>query len=185
LKTAIADSRIDYSGRELRSRWIAERFGLEGDAMVAFRGACKVEGADLVDLEDFELGNTVAGEDMLHFIVEIFGPGLLGITLGQRLLCSIVREVANSAIEGAPVKRKGDDLFVGKGKLSVSVATVSPISGLIHLGINIGRKGVPVEAACLCDLGIDHRWFAAQVIARFAEEVDSCVRASFKVRPVR
>jgi len=185
MKTRIAQARIDYSGRELRSRWIAEQFQLEGDAMVAFRGACRVEGADLVDLEDLELGNIVAGEDMLHFIVEIFGVGLLGITLAQRLLCGIARDVANSAVAGDPVLRRGDDLFVGTGKLSVSVATVSPVSGLIHLGINVGKKGVPVEAACLKDLGIDHRWFAEQVVARFADEVESCVRASFKVRPVR
>jgi len=184
MKTLMARAKTDYSGRQLRSRWIAEQFGLEGDAVVAFRGSCRVEGRDLVDLEDFELGNIVAGRDMLHFIVEIFGLGLLGITLAQRLLCGIAREVANSAVEGDPVERTGDDLFVGKGKLSVSVATVSPVSGLIHLGINIGREGVPVEAACLGDLGIDHAWFAGQVMSRFAEEIDSSIKASFKVRRV-
>lgn len=184
MKTGMATAGIYYSGRELRSRWIAEQFGLEGDAIVAFRGACRVEGGDLVDLEDFEAGNIVAGRDMLHFIVEIFGLGLLGITLAQRLLCSIAREVANSSAEPGPVERKGDDLFVGNGKLSVSVATVSPVSGLIHLGINVTKEDVPVEAACLNDLGIDPARFADRLMSRFAEEVDSSIRASFKVKRV-
>jgi hypothetical protein len=184
VKARLIEERVDYTGRELRSRWIAGRAGLEGDAIAAFRGACLVTGADLVDLEDFELGNIVAGDDMLHFIVELCGLSLVGITLAQRLLCSITRDVLNEGVGRPAVERRGDDLFLGRGKLSVSVATVSPASGLIHLGLNITTAGVPVEAACLADLGLDHRWVAGEVLGRFAAEVDSVVRASRKVRPV-
>lgn len=184
MRTRLIEERVDYSGRELRSRWIAERAGLEGDAIVAFRGSCLVRGGDLVDLEDLELGNIVAGEDMLHFIVEIRGLSLVGVTFAQRLLCSITQGVLNSGVGRPAVERRGDDLFLGRGKLSVSVATVSPLSGLIHLALNITTAGVPVEAACLADLGLDHKWVAGEVLQRFADEVDSVVRASGKVRPV-
>jgi hypothetical protein len=150
-----------------------------------------VTGADLVDLEDFEAGNIVAGRDMLHFIVEIEGLCLAGITFTQRLLCATVVEILNSAVGagdkggvGTRVERRGDDLFVGEGKLSVSVATVSSRSGLIHLALNVTTDGVPVKAACLTDLGVDPGWLAGEVLARFAAEVDSCHRASLKVRPV-
>ena len=40
--------------------------------------------------------------------------------------------------------RKGDDLFLGEGKLSVSIATASPVSTLIHLGVNEDASGAPV-----------------------------------------
>jgi hypothetical protein len=180
----LMEERIDYTGRELRSRWIMERCGIEGDAIVAFRGSCMVTGEDLVDREDFALGNIVAGDDMLHFIVEIFGLGLLGVTLAQRLLCSIAQGVLNSSVGRPAVERRGDDLFLGSGKLSVSVATVSPVSGLIHLGLNITTAGVPVEAASIADLGVDHRWVAEEVLSRFAGEIDSSLKATYKVRPV-
>jgi hypothetical protein len=191
VKTKLADERIDYTGRELRSGWLAERLGIEGDAIGAFRGSCMVSGGDLVDLEDLEAGNIVAGQDMVHFIVEMEGLCLAGITLAQRLLCSMVQEILNSAGRGAgaggagaKVERRGDDLFVGEGKLSVSVATVSPKSGLIHLGLNVSTGGVPVKAACLTDLVVGPSWLAERVLARFAAEVDSCGKASAKVRPV-
>jgi hypothetical protein len=184
MKTRLIEARVDYTGRELRSGWIAERAALEGDAIVAFRGSCMVTGKDLVDLEDFELGNVVAGEDMLHFIAEIVGLGLVGVTYAQRVLCSIAQGILNSGVGRPAVERRGDDLFLGSGKLSVSVATVSPVSGLIHLGLNITTAGVPVEAACLADLGLDHKWVAGEVLRQFADEVDSVVSASRKVRPV-
>jgi hypothetical protein len=82
------------------------------------------------------------------------------------------------------VERRGDDLFVGDGKLSVSVATVSTISGLIHLGLNITCEGVPVKAASLDDIGVDYAALARKILTMFAEEIDSCRDASKKVRPV-
>lgn len=184
MKTRFVDQPVDYSGRELRSHWIMERFGIVGDSMVSFTGSCSVSGEDLVDREDYAQGNVVAGERMLHFIVEIFGVRMPGIVFAQRLLCTIVNDLVDSACGRPTVTRTGDDLFVGDGKLSVSVATVSPVSGLIHLGLNISTEGVPVKAAALDDLGVDHVALARRVLARFAEEVDSCLDASRKVRPV-
>jgi hypothetical protein len=184
VKTEFARERIDYSGKELRSRWLMERFGLVGDSIVAFAGSCSVKGEDLVDREDFMLGNTVEGDLMLHFIAEIFGVGLPGIVFAQRLLCTIVRGLIDGACGKATVERSGDDLYVGEGKLSVSVATASAVSGLIHLGLNITTKGVPVKAAGLADLGIDYKWLAHEVLSRFAEEIDTCLDAAGKVRPV-
>jgi hypothetical protein len=184
VKTKFVEERIDYSGRELRSYWLTEVFGMVGDAVAAFAGSCRVSGKDLVDREDFALGNTVEGDHMLHFIAEIFGVGLPGIVFAQRLLCAIARELIDCACGRAVVERRGDDLYVGEGKLSVSVATVSPVSGLIHLGLNITKDGVPVEAASLDELGVEYGPLARQVLSRFAQEVDTCLDAAGKVRPV-
>ena len=184
MKGRFAEERVDYTGRELRSHWLMERFGMVGDAIAAFTGSCKVTGEDLVDREDFMLGNTVEADRMLHFIVEIFNTGLPGIVFAQRLLCSIVRDLINSTCGREVVDRRGDDLYAGDGKLSVSVATVSAVSGLIHLGLNISVDGVPVKAASLDDLGVDHAAIGEQVLSEFTREVDTCLEASRKVRPV-
>jgi hypothetical protein len=184
VKTRFTDDEIDYTGKQLRSHWIMERFGISGDAVVCFVGSCGVSGEDLVDREDFLLGKTVEGDRMLHFIGEVFGVGLVGITFAQRLLCTIVEKVLNSAAGKQLVERRGDDLYVGEGKLSVSVATVSPVSGLVHLGLNITKAGVPVSAASLSELGVDYRRVAQAVLSGFAAEIDSCLEASRKVRPV-
>jgi len=184
MEYTLADERMDYSGAELRSHFIRDAFGLSGDSMVAFRGACRVSGERLVDLEDFRAGETVWGDDMLHFIVEIFGVNLSHITALQRLLCALARDVVNSAAGGPVVKRSGDDLFVGDGKLSVSVATVSPVSGLIHLGLNVRTDGVPVEAACLEDLGLEPGAVAMELMSQFTRELESVEAAAGKVRPV-
>jgi hypothetical protein len=183
MRTLFVQDRIDYTGRELRSHWIMERCGLVGDAAVGFVGSCDVSGDDLVDLEDRSLGNTVTGERMLHFIVELFGVTLTGIVFAQRLLCVAGRE-AVAAASGVTVRRDGDDLFVGTGKLSVSVATVSPVSGLIHMGLNITKDRVPVEAACLEDLKIDPPGLAGEILASFAQEIDGSLEAARKVKPV-
>ena len=175
---------MDYTGVELRSGFIRDAFGLAGDSIVAFRGACRVSGERLVDLEDFRAGETVWGDDMLHFIVEIFGVNLSHITALQRLLCTLARDVVDSAAGGPVVERRGDDLFVGDGKLSVSVATISPVSGLIHLGLNVRTEGVPVRAACLDDLGLEPGAIALELMGRFKEEIESIEAATRKVRPV-
>lgn len=183
MKTLFVTDRIDYTGRELRPHWIMERCGLVGDAAVSFMGSCDVSGEDLVDLEDRALGNTVAGDRMLHFIVELFGIALPGIVFAQRLLCAAAKDAIEAAVRVA-IRRDGDDLFVDTGKLSVSVATVSPVSGLIHMGLNIAKDGVPVEAACLEDLKVDPTVLAEEVLASFAREIDGALEAAKKVRPV-
>ena len=50
--------------------------GLRGDAAVAFVGPVKVCDEDLVDLADKLDGLFIAGDRMLHVIVESFGPDL-------------------------------------------------------------------------------------------------------------
>lgn len=184
MRCRLARVRMDYTGAELRSHFIRDRFGVEGDCIASFRGACRVSGERLVDLEDFRAGVTVWGDDMMHFIVEMFGADLPHVTAVQRLLCAAAKDVVDGKAGRLTVERRGDDLYVGKGKLSVSVATVSPVSGLIHLGLNITTQGVPVEAACLSDLGLDAEEVASEVMKKFVEEVASLEGAARKVRPV-
>ena len=61
--------RQDYDGRQLRPHFLRKRFGVHGDAAVAFRGACDVRGEALVDLADREDGLFIRSGDMLHVLV--------------------------------------------------------------------------------------------------------------------
>jgi len=184
LGTALVKERIDYTGRELRSHFIRERTGIETDGLIAFIGGCRVEGDALVDLEDSEAGDFIAAERMLHFIGEHFAVGPREGNLRLRLLVAIVRELIERETAGTAVERRGDDLFAGGRKLSVAVSTVSPVSSLMHLGVNIDPAGAPVEAVGLEELGVDPLGLAGAVLERYGAECRSIEIALRKVRGV-
>lgn len=179
--------RLAYSGRELRPHFIRTHFKVAGDAAVSFRGPCDVRGGALVDLEDRELGLFIHSADMVHFLVEIFGSDLTSMVLLQRLLATIVADRVRSALDpaiAAEVRREGDDVYVRSGKLSVSIATVSAVSSLIHFGVNVDTEGTPVPTAGLGPLGIDPAVFARGVLEDLRDEVRGVGSALVKVRPV-
>lgn len=182
--TAISEADERYDGSQLRAHWIYDRFGIAGDAAVAFFGAADVRGESLVDLADRRDGLFIASDRMLHVIVERFGPGLERAVVTQRLLVHLTRELlADHGVTG--LRRSGDDLFVGAGKLSVSIATVSGVSSLVHLGINVVASGAPVPVAALAALDLKERPFAAELLERFRDEIAAMAHAATKVRAVR
>ena len=71
-------------------------------------------------------------------------------------------------------------------KLSVSIATKSITSVLIHTGLNILSEGAPVKASGLkSELGIDNiKEFAQTVMQRYADEIEDIILAGTKVRGV-
>jgi hypothetical protein len=175
-------SRIDYDGSQLRAHWILDRTGVCGDALVAFRGACAVVAAEMADLEDLG-GVGIAGADMVHFVWESFtAPDLLLAVHRQRLLAAQAFEVLHELAPAAVLHRDGDDLFVGTGKLSISIATVTAVSSLIHFAVNATPGGAPVRTATLQELAVEPEAFAARLLQRAAAEQDSIVRARAKVR---
>ena len=174
---------IPYTGRELRSGWVADTTGIEGDALVAFVGPCEVPLEHMVDVEDIRRGVPIKAARMLHFLAEHFDTDLARTVLRQRLLVCRAAEILNQA-SAQHVRRNGDDLFVGERKLSVSIATASPVSTLIHLGLNIDPSGAPVPAIGLDELGVPVAEVAEQIMAAYVEEMQSCRTAHNKVRRV-
>ena len=77
-------------------------------------------------------------------------------------------------------------MMIDGKKLSVSIATKSITSVLIHTGLNIISDGAPVAASGLTsELGIkDVKEFAIEVMKRYSAEIDDIVLASTKVRGV-
>lgn len=173
-----------YDGRQLRSLFAYRSFRLPGDSIVGFAGPCRVSGHDLVDQEDALAGDHIISEWMLHFLVEHFGCGLEMAVWRQRLLVNIARE-AVAEHSGVWARRQGDDLYVGERKLSVSIATVSPVSALIHLGLNVRPGETPVPAVGLAELGVaDEAGLGEAVMRAYAREVEDVQMACCKVRAV-
>ncbi len=175
---------LAYTGHELRPHFLLERLGVQGSALSAFRGACKVDTAELVDWEDRLAHDRIEARSMVHFLGEFFGLTLREGVLFQRLLMAIMRDEIQAVIPQIAVHRDGDDLFALERKLSVSIVTASPVSILLHAGINIDPVGAPVPAIGLAELGIDPVTWSERVLRRVSEEWDSMDWACTKVRPV-
>ena len=184
MKTKFIDKEIKYIGSQLAPHWIYKNFNIQGDAIVAFIGECEVKLTEMVDIEDVINNEPIYSKYMLSFISEQFGIGLIEGVLRQRLLITIIKELLEA--RGIFVVRNGDDLMINDRKLSVSIATKSITSVLIHTGLNILSEGAPVKAAGLeSELGIkDVREFALEVMDRYAAELTDIVLASTKVRGV-
>jgi len=182
MNTRWLDDCLTYDGSQLRAHWILAYAGLAGDAAVAFRGPCSVSLAEMADLEDVD-GPGIAADDMVHVIWECFSfPDLLLAVHRQRLLSAQAADVLRELQPELRIDRDGDDLFVGAGKLSVSIATRSPLSALLHLGVNASAGGAPVPTATLAEMGVDPREFGVLLLRRIADEQESMATARAKVR---
>lgn len=184
MKTKLIEEEIKYIGSQLAPHWIYKNFKLQGDAIVAFIGECEVKLTEMVDIEDVINNEPIYSKLMLSFITEQFGVELVEGVFRQRLLICIIKELLEE--RGVFVVRNGDDLMINNRKLSVSIATKSTTSILIHTGLNILSEGAPVKASGLTsELEIeDVREFALEVMKRYSEEIEDIKLASTKVRGV-
>ena len=184
MKTKFIDEEIKYIGSQLSPHWIYKNFNLQGDAIVAFQGECKVDLSEMVDIEDVINKEPIYSKYMLSFISEQFGVGLSEGVFRQRLLMCIIKELLEE--KNVFVVRNGDDLMIDGKKLSVSIATKSITSVLIHTGLNILSEDAPVNASGLkSELGIDDtKAFAIEVMNRYASELEDIALACTKVRGV-
>lgn len=183
MKTYFSEKKQDYDGSALSPLYAYLQHKIHGDSIVAFVGACDVSLDHMVDAEDFVVNAQIKSDHMLHFIVEIFGQNLMTAVSLQRLLVSIAQGILPKNL-----RRDGDDLYLDSNqkslKLSVSIASVSAVSAMIHLGINIKNDGTPVPTCCLQDLNVDPKTFALELMKKFSEEYVSIVGATQKVHPL-
>lgn len=182
-KTHWTDESITYDGSQLRPHWILERFGIADDAIVAFLGPCDVDFGHMIDVEDRLASSRIASKYMLHFIIEHFDSGLDVAVLRQRLLMARMAQCLNRRMGALVVRRDGSDLYDGDRKLTVSIATASPVSMLIHAGINVISEGTPVPTRGLADYDIDPREFGQEMLLAYAGEIASARHARCKARP--
>lgn len=184
MKYKFVDNEIKYEGYQLAPHWIYKNFKIQGDATVAFCGECEVKLTEMVDIEDVINAEPIYSKNMLSFISEQFNVDIVEGVFRQRLLICIIKEALER--RGIQPVRSGDDLYLGDKKLTVSIATKSLTSILIHTGVNINSEGAPVKACGLeNDLGIsDVKDLALEVLQKYSEELEDIVMASTKVRGV-
>ena len=184
MKTLFTDNEIKYIGSQLQPHWIYKNFNIQGDAIVAFCGECDVHLSEMVDIEDVINNEPIYSKYMLNFITEQFNVELVEGVFRQRLLMCIIKEALES--RGFLVKRDGDDLFINNKKLSVSIATKSLTSVLIHTGLNILSDDAPIPVSALkSDLNIeDVKGFALEIMEKYSQEIENIKLASTKVRGV-
>jgi hypothetical protein len=184
IKSHLIREHITYTGSELRSHWIMDKTGVIGDAIVSFQGAADVSTDRLVDLIDVQEEAPIWSRLMLHFIVEHFGMPLEQAVARQRLLIAVLAEELRRNAKARKLERKGDDLYDGNRKLSVSIAAASPVSSCIHVGLNVDREGTPVPTIGLADYNVDAVRFATKVMRQYVEEHNAMAIACAKVRPI-
>lgn len=183
MKSIFIDKEIEYTGKELSPHWIYRNFKLQGSAIAAFIGSVRVSLSEMVDIEDVINNEPISSDKMLNFIIEDFEANLETMISNQRLFICIIKEVFEEC--GKTLVRQGDDLFYNGKKLSVSIATKSLTSSLIHTALNIVPTGAPIEVSALNDMGItDIKAFALRVMEKFTDEIQSMNLAKSKVRGV-
>lgn len=176
---------IRYEGTQLASHFAYRNFKISGDSIVAFEGPVDVRLTEMVDLEDVINREPISSDRMLNFIVELFDLDLKGTICLQRLLTAIACEESNRALNGIRVERKGDDLYFDGRKLSVSIATSSPVSTMIHFAMNIEKTGAPIPVSCLKEMGLEPREFGNNILRLFTEEFNAIRFARVKVNWVK
>lgn len=185
MKYIVRNKLLNYDGSQLQSLFAYKNFGLMGDSISVFRGSCRVELNEMVDMEDVLAQDWIYSEDMLHFIVEHFEMDLEKTIIRQRLLIATIKE----ELEKLGVKtlsRSGDDLYEEDKKLSVSISTLSPVSTLIHCGLNVSSKNTPIPTVGLDNLQIHNVLSLGESVARrYCNEVLSMRLARCKVRGVQ
>lgn len=185
MKTKFIQEQIKYDGTQLSPHFIYKNYQMMGDSIVSFIGPCEVKLTEMVDIEDVVNNEPIYSEKMLHFICEIFNSDLIRGVYMQRLLITTIKEQLETKYNKV-ITRSGDDLFVDNGKLSVSIATKSQTSVLIHTALNITTDNTPVKTSGLeTNLGITNiEKLANKIMIAFKEEVKDIYLATTKVRGV-
>lgn len=180
--TRVLEIGVGYDGTALAPHWIYRQTAMLGDALVAWEGPADVRLDEMVDLEDVLAKAPIASPRMLHFLGEWFVDSLeLGI--GYQLMLVVTLKEALEARGVGPLLRRGNDLYFDGRKVSVSIATKSPVSVLVHFGVNVETEGTPVPTAGLAEWGIEPRALAADVLQRFEAELHRWHKARVKVLP--
>ncbi|MDR1721872.1 MAG: DUF366 family protein [Methanobrevibacter sp.] len=180
------DDSFLYDGSQIDSNWAFKELRIKGSSVITWIGGMNIDPSNLKDFED--VGLEISASSMAHFIVELFDvqpANLLVAYLRQRILVSILNEELLS--RGIPSSRKGDDIYIGSSKLTVSIASASLSSMKIHFGINLTHEGTPDDVDAiglyqLLDVNGDKVFnssnildFISKVANKFIDELNTIV----------
>ncbi len=188
MQTYFIEKSLTYDGSQLRSLFAYLDYGVLGPSIVSWVGPCSIPFEHMVDGEDLLAKALIQGDEMLHFIVEIFDRDLFSGVALQRMFAAIAKDYlevkAANTLGSLRLIREGDDIYLGEKKLSISISTKSPVSTMIHFAMNVTNKGTPVQTLSLGDLKLDPVRVAEDLMNAFKKEFISIMAATQKVRPV-
>jgi uncharacterized protein len=180
LSTLFLNKSIPYRGPELRPHWIYENTGILGNALVSFQGICDVPLDHMVDLEDVKKKAPIYSPEMVHFLGEFFIDSLTeGILLQHLLVATLYEWLWENGV--TQLSRRGNDIYYQGRKFSVSIATKSAVSVLIHLGVNVKTEGTPIPTSGLEELKIAPDKLVNACLQVFSRDYHIWKTARFKV----
>ncbi|MBX3040412.1 MAG: DUF366 family protein [Bdellovibrionaceae bacterium] len=187
MKTLWIQETMAYDGTQLNPLVNYLKHGLMGDSLVAWVGPCEISFEHMVDGEDLREQAAIRGSRMLHFVMEVFDRDLFAGVASQRIMASLAKDLlterASGRFGGETLRRSGDDLYWGTKKLSISIATKSSNSTLMHFAMNVSNAGTPVPTCALKDdFGLDEKEIALELLSLFQREYESIQQATWKVK---
>lgn len=190
MKSLFINDELRYDGTQLRPQFAYFNYKLLGNSIISWIGACDISFEHMVDGEDLLERSLIKGDQMLHFIIEIFDCKIMTAVTLQRLFAAIVQQTINEQIInkkefGNLLKRAGDDLFLDNKKLSISIASSSVFSSQIHFAANITTSGTPVLTTSLDELKLKTKDLSMAIMSKFCEEFQSIIEATQKVKELK
>lgn len=185
MKMLFLPHKIKYTGEQLKPLTNYLQHGLLGNSVVAWLGPCAVSTEHMIDGEDLRAKESIAADEMVHFVFELFDVSLKAGVCLQRLMAEMVKTyLQNKSANPMAQKlfRKGDDLYFENKKLNISIATQSANSCLIHFAVNNLSTGAPVSILSLQELSVPADIFAKDLLQLLQQEVVDILEACQKVR---
>lgn len=196
----IDNEEIVYKGIQLTPMFVYNK--TKGVAnIVFFRGPMVVDTFNMVDAEDAVNNSSIRSRDAINILAELPFVDLVGGVALQRIMIRKIVDVLQNAVSGVHWSIEGDDIKfrvfpIPAGqkpeykKLSVSIATKTPTSVLIHIGINItAGPNAPSFAGSLTDMSDTYKHDAEiyNLMRNMADaitiELNDIYEASMKVLP--
>ncbi len=133
---------LNFTGEQISSLFAYNNFNILGDSIISFIGTCDVSLKEIVDLELARSGKRLFYcPRMLHFIAEHFEMDMEKAILRSYLLLDIVKDLINEKLEKIVIKRVGTELFENDSRIGFSLASSSPVSSILYVGVAL----VPIE----------------------------------------
>lgn len=181
MKTKFISQKFKYDGSQLKPLTNYLKHQILGDSCIAWVGPCEIPFEHMMDGEDLNEKSIISSNEMLHFIFEIFDRELVSGVFLQRLFAGILQNWIYKKF-GFFLERSGDDLYLEKKKFSISIATRSSNSVLVHFAVNVTNQGTPVPTCSCEDLKIDPVVLGNDMLEMIQQEYRSILQASYKVR---
>ncbi|MGC9517860.1 MAG: DUF366 family protein [Methanomicrobiales archaeon] len=179
---------ILYDGSQIQPLWAFKTCEIKESSIITWIGPMNIDSSLVMDCED--VGLEIKSDEMIHFIIEHFDCQPTDMRMAyhrQRIFVMIVKEVLSEL--NISTKRSGDDLFINKHKLTVSIATCSQSSIKIHFGINMTSKGTPDDVKAIGVLEasediekVDIKKLISEICTKYINEISSIDKDIAKTR---